>query len=51
MQVVHEGRPAGLATPLDAYANTAVKRGRIERGDSEPPRSRLSIRELNEEEE
>ena len=51
LQVVHEGRPAGLATPLDAYANTAVKRGRIERGDSEPPRSRLSIRELNEEEE
>ena len=51
LQVVHEGRPAGLATPLDAYANTAVKRGSIERGDSEPPRSRLSIRELNEEEE
>ena len=45
------GSPRGLATPLDAYANTAVKRGRIERGDSEPPRSRLSIRELNEEEE
>ena len=51
LQVVHEGRPAGLATPLDAYANTAVKRGRIERWDSEPRRSRLSIRRLKEEEE
>jgi len=55
LQVVHEGRPAGLATPLDAYANTAVKRDRpserIEPGDPapEPPRSRLSIRQLNEE--
>ena len=48
-QPVHEGRPAGLATPLDAYANTAVKRGRIERGDPEPPRPRLSIRRLKEE--
>ena len=51
LQLVHEGRPAGLATPLDAYANTAVKRGRIERGDPEPPRSRLSIRQLKEEQE
>ena len=49
LQLVHEGRPAGQATPLDAYANTAVKRGRIERGDTEPPRSRLSIRRLKEE--
>ena len=50
LQVAHEGRPAGQATPLDAYANAAVKRGGIERGDPEPPRSRLSIRRLKEEE-
>ena len=53
LQLVHEGRPAGLATPLDAYANTAVKRerrcGRIERGEPQPPRSPLSIRRLKEE--
>ena len=48
LQVVHEGRPAGLATPLDAYANAAVKRGGIERGAPEPPRSPLSIRRLKE---
>ena len=28
LQVVHDGRDAGLATILDAYANTAVKRAR-----------------------
>ena len=28
LQVRHDGRPAGLATRLDAYANTAVKRDR-----------------------
>ncbi len=53
LQLVHEGRPAGLATPLDAYANTAVKRerrcGRIEPGEPQPPRSPLSIRRLKEE--
>ena len=55
VQLVHEGRPAGLATPLDAYANTAVKRdrpsGRIEPSAPapEPPRSPLSIRRLREE--
>ena len=27
IQVVHDGTPAGLATPLDLHANTAVKRG------------------------
>ena len=28
LQVVHDGRPVGQATRLDAYANTAVKRDR-----------------------
>ena len=28
IEVVHDGQPAGLATRLDAYANTAVKRDR-----------------------
>jgi putative transposase len=26
--IVHEGKPAGVATPLDAYANTRVRRAR-----------------------
>lgn len=29
--LVHEGRPAGRATPLDAYANAAMKRARPSR--------------------
>ena len=28
LQVVHDGHPAGQATVLDAYANTAVRRAR-----------------------
>lgn len=54
LQLLHRGRPAGLATPLDAYANTAVKRerhaGRIapEAPAAQPPRSPLSIRRLKE---
>ena len=40
LDVVHDATPAGLATRLDAYANTSVKRGvyskQIEPGDSAP---------------
>ena len=39
MQVVHEGQPAGLATPLDLHANARVKR----EGPSQP----LSFRVLD----
>ena len=52
--VVHQGKPAGLATRLDAYANTAVKRanatGELEAHDPapEPPPSPLSLRNLME---
>ena len=31
LQLLHEARPAGRATPLDAYANAAVKRARPSR--------------------
>ena len=54
LDVVHSGKPAGLATRLDAYANTAVKRanatGELEAGDPapEPPPSPLSLRKLKE---
>ena len=54
LDVVHDAKPAGLATRLDAYANTSVKRGvyskQIEPGDSapEPPPSPLSLRKLKE---
>ena len=55
IEVVHDGKcAAGLATRLDAYANTAVKRGvyskQIEPDDPapEPPRSPLSLRNLKE---
>ena len=50
LDVVHDGKPAGQATRLDAYANTAVKRGhyskQIEPGDPppEPPPSPLRMR-------
>ena len=53
--VVHDAKPAGLATRLDAYANTAVKRGVYSNADRtrrppplEPPRSPLSLRNLKE---
>ena len=53
----YDGKPAGKATRLDAYANTAVKRGypsgRIEPGDPapEPPPSPLAMRKFKKEDE
>ena len=40
LDVVHDGKPAGKATRLDAYANTAVRRNRPAReieADAPPP--------------
>ena len=54
LEVVHDGKPAGQATRLDAYANTAVRRGhyskQIEPDDPapEPPPSPLKMRKLRE---
>ncbi len=54
LEVVHDGKPAGKATRLDAYANTAVRRThntkQIEPGDPapEPPPSPLAMRKLKE---
>ena len=54
LQVVLDGEPAGEATVLDAYANTAVRRVRpsshIETEDPapEPPPSRIAMRDLGE---
>ena len=54
LDVVHDGKHAGKATRLDAYANTAVKRGypsrQIEADDPapEPPPSPLAMRKLKE---
>ena len=54
LEVVHDGKPAGKATRLDAYANTTVRRGNhsklIETGEPapEPPPSPLSLRDLKE---
>ena len=54
LQLVREGRPAGLATPLDAYANAAVKRARPSRQVEsaapapEPAPSPLALRRLKE---
>jgi len=54
LQLVHEGRPAGLATPLDAYANATVKRVRPSQSIEptvpapEPPPSPLALRRLKE---
>ena len=49
LQVVHDGRDAGRATILDAYANTAVKRARpswqIDPAP-EPPPAPLALRNL-----
>ncbi len=51
--VLHDGRPAGQASLLDAYANTRVKRSRLtDRPDEtehpapEPPPSPLHLRDL-----
>ena len=52
LDVVHDAKPAGKATRLDAYANTAVRRTyparEIEADDPppEPPRSPLNLRNL-----
>lgn len=49
LTVVHQGQPAGLATPLDAYANTTVRRDRpswrleTDTPAPEPPPSRLTL--------
>ena len=57
LDVVHDGKPAGKATPLDAYANTAVRRTRPakEIGPDEPapePRpSPLNLRKLKDKKE
>ena len=57
LDVVCEGKPAGKATRLDAYANTAVKRGhcskQIETDDPapEPPPSPLAMRNFKKKEE
>ena len=54
-QVVVDGKPAGEATVLDAYANTAVRRARpsrhIETDDPapEPPPSPIAMRDLGKE--
>ena len=54
VEVVHDGKPAGLATRLDAYANTAVKRDRPSRQlrcdtpPDEPSPSPLAMRNLKE---
>lgn len=43
LKVVHDGRDAGLATPLDVHANAAVRRG----GDRDgPPASSIAFRDL-----
>lgn len=57
LAVVHQGRPAGLATPLDAYANTTVRRDRpswrleTDAPAPEPPPSRLTLGAFDEEDE
>lgn len=50
LAVVHQGKAAGQATPLDTYANTAVRRDRpswrlvTDTRAPEPPPSRLTLR-------
>ena len=57
IDVVHDGKPAGKATALDAYANTAVRRTypakEIEADDPapEPPPSPLAMRNLKDKKE
>ena len=46
LQVVHHGRDAGLATRLDAFANTAVKRGG-ERTPEEPPTAPIAFSKID----
>lgn len=52
LQVFHDGQPAGQATVLDAYANTAVRRARPSRQietdnpPPEPPPSPIALRKL-----
>ena len=52
LAVVHDGKPAGQATVLDAYANTAVRRARpssqveTDNPPPEPPPSPLALRKL-----
>ena len=54
IEVVHDGQPSGLATVLDAYANTTVKRHRpswqlqCDNPPPEPPPSPLAMRKLKE---
>ena len=54
IEVVHEGKPVGVATRLDAYANTTVKRHRpssqlhCDTPPSEPSPSPLTMRNLKE---
>ena len=43
LKVVHDGRDAGLATPLDVHANAAVRRGE---GRDGPPASSIAFRDL-----
>ena len=57
LDVVHDGKPAGKATPLDAYANTAVRRTYPAREIGpddpapEPPPSPLAMRNLKDKKE
>ena len=54
LEVVHDAKPAGTATRLDAYANTRVKRHRpsgqlhCDTAPDEPTPSPLSLRNLKE---
>ena len=54
LEVVHNGKCAGMATRLDAYANTAVKRHRpswqltCDTSPPEPSPSPLAMRKLKE---
>ena len=55
LQMVVDGKPAGEATVIDAYANTVVRRARpsrhIETDDPapEPPPSPIAMRDLGKE--
>ncbi|RMD64688.1 MAG: IS481 family transposase [Alphaproteobacteria bacterium] len=53
INIVHDGKPAGQATPLDAYANTRVRRNRPSGGivtddpAPQPATSPISMRNLD----